>query len=73
MTPRHLTQLDADAVTHVCDAVAAEIPDGSITVMLELAAFRDTRTAHDANRLIRALRHVADREDLAARVEALLD
>jgi hypothetical protein len=64
--------LDAGAVARLCDAVAAELPDGAITVMMELAAFRDTRTAHDASRLVRALRHVAQRQDLAAQVEALL-
>ena len=73
MTPRHLVPLDAGAVARVCDAVAAEIPDGAITVMLELAAFRDTRTTHDANRLIRALRHVAGRADLAKQVASLIE
>ena len=73
MTPRHLVPLEpADTIRHLCDRIAVEVPDGAIAVMLELAAFRDTRTAHDANRLARALRHVAGREDLAAKVEALL-
>ena len=56
----------------LCDRVAVAIPDDGIAVMMELAAFRDTRTAHDAHRLIRALRHVAGREGLAREVEALL-
>jgi hypothetical protein len=43
MTPRHLVPLDAGAVARVCDAVAAELPDDAITVMMELEAFRDTR------------------------------
>lgn len=74
MTPRHLVPIEPAATVHaLCDRIAVDIPDGGIVVMLELAAFRDTRTPHDANRLVRALRHVACREDLAAQVEALLD
>jgi hypothetical protein len=73
MTPRHLVPREpADTIRALCDRIAVELPDGGITTMLELAAFRDTRTTHDANRLVRALRHVAGREDLAAQVEALL-
>ena len=73
MTPRHLVPLEpADTIRALCDRIGAHIPDNGITVMLELAAFRDTRTPHDACRLIRALRHVAGREDLAAEIEALL-
>jgi hypothetical protein len=74
MTPRHLVPIEpADAVSALCDRIGASLPNSAIVVMLELAAFRDTQTPHDANRLIRALRHVADREDLAAQVEVLLD
>ena len=73
-TPRHLVPLEPAApIRALCESIAVSIPDSAITVMLELAAFRDTRTPHDANRLIRALRHVARRDDLAAQVEALLD
>ena len=74
MTPRHLLPLaPAETIHALCDRIAVSIPDGAITVMMELAAFRDTRTTHDANRLIRALRHVAGREDLAKQVASLLD
>ena len=74
MTPRHLVPIEpADTVHALCDRLAESLPDSAIVVMLELAAFRDTRTQHDANRLIRALRHVAGREDLAREVAALLD
>ena len=74
MTPRHLVPLEpAETICALCDRIAVEIPDGNITAMMELAAFRDTRTTHDANRLIRALRHVAGREDLAKQVASLLD
>lgn len=74
MTPRHLVPIEpADAVHALCDRIGANVPDGAIAVMLELAAFRDTRTPHDAHRLIRALRFVADREDLAKAIEALLE
>ena len=38
---------------------------------MELAAFRDTRTPHDARRLANALRHVMKRPDLADEIEAL--
>ena len=73
-TPRHLVPIEpADTVHALCDRIAESLPDGAIVVMLELAAFRDTRTPHDCGRLIRALRHVAGRADLAAEVEALLD
>ena len=73
MTPRHLLPLEpADTVRALCERIAVSIPDDAIIVMLELAAFRDTRTPQDANRLIRALRHVAEREDLAVQVEGLL-
>ena len=72
-TPRHLVPIEpAATVRDLCERIAVGIPDGAITVMMELVAFRDSRTPHDANRLIRALRHVAGREDLAAQVEALL-
>jgi hypothetical protein len=72
MTPRHLVPLPAGAVHRLCDAIAVQVPSEQINVMFELAAFRDTRTPHDANRLIGALRHVLRREDLAGQVEELL-
>ena len=74
MTPRNLVPLEPRQTVHaLCDEIAVSLPDRAVTVMLELAAFRDTRTPLDANRLVRALRHVAYREDLAVQVEALLD
>jgi hypothetical protein len=39
---------------------------------LELDAFAETRTAHDAQRLANALRHVMGRDGLAQEVEDLL-
>lgn len=73
MTPRHLIPIEpADTIRDLCERIAVSIPDGAITVMMELAAFRETRTPHDARRLANALRHVARREDLAAQVAALI-
>jgi hypothetical protein len=71
-TPRHLVPLDAGAVHRLCDAIAPEIPDEQINVMMELAAFRDTCTPHDARRVANALRYAANRDDLADKVEDLL-
>jgi hypothetical protein len=74
MTPRHLVPIEpAEPVRELCDDIALALPDRHSITWLELVAFRDTRTAHDARRLAKALRHVAGREDLAAQVEALLD
>jgi hypothetical protein len=73
MTPRHLVPLDAAAVSRVCDDILAEVPAEAVNVMLELVAFRDTRTPHDCRRLANALRYSLDRDDLADTVLALLD
>ena len=73
MTPRHLVPIEpAEAVRDICDAIALELPERHSITWLELVAFRETRTPHDASRLVNALRHVVKREDLAAQVEALL-
>jgi hypothetical protein len=73
MTPRHLVPLDAAAVSRVCDDVLAEVPAEAVNVMLELVAFRDTRTPHDCRRLANALRYSINRDDLADAVLGLLD
>lgn len=73
MTPRHLVPIDPpEAVRQVCDDIALDLPNTHTATWLELVAFRDTRTPHDARRLINALRNIAMREDLASRVETLL-
>jgi hypothetical protein len=73
MTPRHLVPIEpAEAVRALCDDIALELPDRHSIMWLELSAFRETRTPHDARRLASALRHIAAREDLAGRVEGLL-
>ena len=79
-TPRNLVPLQpANTIHALCDRIAVEMPDNAIVVMLELAASRRLPclpclpTPPDANRLVRALRHVAGRDDLAAQVEALLN
>jgi hypothetical protein len=73
MTPRHLVPIEpVETVRDVCDAIALELPERHSITWLELVAFRATRTPHDCRRLANALRHVVEREDLAAQVEALL-
>jgi hypothetical protein len=59
-------------VDTICEDIAMELPDHHSITWLELLAFRETRTPHDARRLANALRHRVKREDLAAKVEGLL-
>lgn len=56
----------------LCDRLATEISASEHHVAMEMEAFRETRTPHDAQRLANALRHVLRRPDLAAEVEAML-
>jgi hypothetical protein len=73
MTMRdHLTPLDARKVHELIDRIATEIQASAYAIELELMAFHDTCTPHDARRLANALRHVIGRPDLAGEVEALL-
>jgi hypothetical protein len=72
-TPDHLIPIEPlDAVHAVCDRVGAALPNRHSVTWLELDAFRETRTPHDARRLANALRHIAGRQDLADAVLALL-
>jgi hypothetical protein len=71
--PPHLQPLDAGKVHALCDEIALAMPDRHSVLWLELVAARDTRTPHDPRRLARALEHVALRQDLAAKVQGLLE
>ena len=69
-TPPHLIPIEP-AVHDLCDRMATEIPASEYTIALELEAFRETCTPHDAKRLANVLRHVMERPDLADEIEAL--
>lgn len=71
MTPDHLEPLPEEDVADICQRISQEIVLFGV-LTLELNAFEETRTPHDARRLANALRHVADRPDLADAVEALI-
>ena len=71
--PDHLTPIEPAAAVHsLCDRLATEISASEYHVAMEMEAWRDTCTPHDARRLANALRHVLKRPDLAEQVEALL-
>lgn len=72
-TPDHLKPIEPDsAVEELCERLAPEIPAHAYGVVAEFSAFMETRTPHDGRRLANALRHVLQRPDFAAEVEALL-
>jgi hypothetical protein len=72
-TPDHLRQLPADAVAGVVAIIIAEFAGAMpYTLSLELKAFAETRTRHDAQRVANALRHAYGRPGLAQEVEDLL-
>jgi hypothetical protein len=69
----HLRPIEPAAAVHkLCNRLATEILASEYTIELELLAFRETCTPHDARRLANALRHIIGRPDLAGEVEALL-
>jgi hypothetical protein len=71
--PDHLRQLPADAVAGVVAIVISEFAGAMPhTLSLELKAFAETRTRHDAQRVANALRHYYGRPGLAQEVEDLL-
>jgi hypothetical protein len=70
--PDHLRQLPEAAVAEVVAIIISNIPCMPHTLGLELQAFAETRTVHDASRLANALRHYHGQAGLAAEVEDLL-
>jgi hypothetical protein len=70
--PDHLRQLPEDAVAEVVAVIVSNIPCMPHTLGLELQAFAETRTVHDARRVANALRHYHGQAGLAAEVEDLL-
>jgi hypothetical protein len=70
--PDHLRQLPVEEVARVVSTLISELPHMPYSLGLELQAFAESRTRHDAQRLVNALRHVHGREGLAKEVEDLL-
>lgn len=69
----HLTPIALTAeLRHLFDRIRFLTPPKCKIVWLELHAFEETRTPHDAQRLARALRHVADLPRLAEDLETLI-
>jgi hypothetical protein len=57
-TPRHLIPIEpAEAVHALVDEIAVQVPHTLVHIFMELSAFRETRSPHDARRVINALRH----------------
>jgi hypothetical protein len=59
-------------VARVVAIIISDLPHMSYGLTLELQAFAETRTRHDAQRLANALRHAYGRSGLAQEVEDLL-
>jgi hypothetical protein len=70
--PDHLRQLDEEDVAAVVAIIISEMPTMPHTLGLELRAFAESRTVHDARRVANALRHAYGEAGLAAEVEDLL-
>jgi hypothetical protein len=70
--PDHLRQLPEDAVAGVVAIIISELPHMPYGLGLELRAFAESRTIHDARRLANALRHCEGRPGLAKEVEDIL-
>jgi hypothetical protein len=68
-TPTHLRQLPEDTVAGVVSVVFSEMPHMPHTLALELKAFSETRTVHDARRVANALRHAYGQPGLAQEIE----
>jgi hypothetical protein len=71
--PDHLRQLPEEDVAGVVAIIISNIPQMPHTLGLELKAFAETRTVHDARRVANALRHAYGQAGLAAEVEDLLE
>jgi hypothetical protein len=70
--PDHLRQIDAEGVARVVAIIISNMPCMPHILGLELQAFAETRTVHDARRVANALRHYRGQAGLAAEVEDLL-
>ena len=70
--PDHLRQLPEAVVGHLAAIIMSEFPVLHLTLRLELRAFVESRTLHDAKRLANALRHVYGRPGLAQETEDAL-
>jgi hypothetical protein len=68
-TAEHLRQLPEEVVAELTAAIISEVPHMPYTLGLELQAFAESRTVHDARRLAKALRHAYGRPGLAQEVE----
>jgi hypothetical protein len=65
----HLRQLPELVVAELTSIIISEMPCMPHTLGLELRAFAESRTVHDARRVANALRHAYGRPGLAAEVE----
>lgn len=70
--PDHLRQLPQEIVAELVAIIISEFPHMPHTLSLELRAFVETRTIHDARRLANALRHYFGRPGLACEIEDAL-
>jgi hypothetical protein len=68
-TPEHLRQLPEEVVAELTATIISEVPHMPRTLGLELQAFAESRTVHDARRVARALRHAYGRPGLAQEIE----
>jgi hypothetical protein len=72
-TPPHLHALASQDVERLVRRIRGEWPASlPYTLNLELAAWAETKTAHDARRVERALRYCYGRVDLADEIQDLL-
>ena len=69
----HLKPIEPAATVYDLTQALRRATLGQYGLLLELQAFEESRSPHDARRLANALRHVIDRPDLAGEVEALID
>jgi hypothetical protein len=67
--PEHLRQLPEEVVAELTAIIISEMPCMPFTLGLELRAFAETRTVHDARRVANALRHACGHPGLAQEVE----
>jgi hypothetical protein len=71
--PPHLRALAAQDVERIVRRIRAEWPAGlPYTLEQEVTAWAETKNAHDARRVERALRHCYRRVDLADEIQSLI-
>jgi hypothetical protein len=68
----HLRRLPEDAVAEVVAIIISEMPCMPNILGMELKAFAESRSTHDARRVANALRHTYGQPGLAAEVEDIL-